>query len=92
MLWPHYFDAGLTRKQGRRVPDDVAVKGPDAEWVATAAKRLHIEAEVEEKAAHPSVPFEKVGRVLVEKKGSKQAVLQQVGAKMREMQAANDSR
>lgn len=92
VLWPHYFDAGLTRKGGRRVPDAVAVKDPDAPWIEVAAKRLHLEPEVEEKAAHPSVPYERVGRVLVARQGSKQAVLKLVAAKMHEMQAAKESR
>lgn len=92
VLWPHYFDAGLSRKQGRRVPDATAVRGPDAEWIATAAKRLNIDAELDEKVAHPSLPYEKVGRVLVEKKGSKEAVIQQVAKKMHEMQTANEAR
>ena len=92
VLWPHYFDAQLTREQGRRVPEAMAVRGPDAPWVETAAKRLNLDPELEDGACHPSVPYEKVGRVLVARKGSKQAVLASVGRKMHEMQAANESR
>jgi signal recognition particle subunit SRP19 len=91
VLWPHYFDASLTRKQGRRVPDTVAVRSPDAEWLETAAKRLDLAPELEEKAAHPSIPYERSGRVLVSRKGPKEAVIRRVGEKLREMQAARDA-
>ncbi len=91
VLWPHYFDAALSRAQGRRVSAAVAVKDPDAAFVVTAAKRLHLEPELEDKACHPSVPYERSGRVLVIKKGPKEAVIKLVAAKMHEMQAAHES-
>ncbi|MES2155091.1 MAG: signal recognition particle subunit SRP19/SEC65 family protein [bacterium] len=92
VLWPHYFDAALTRRQGRRVSEAVAVKGPDAAWIETAAKRLKLDPRIEDKAAHPSVPYERSGRVVVSKQGSKEAVIRLVAAKLHEMQAANESR
>jgi len=91
VLWPHYFDAELSRASGRRVGEAIAVKRPDAQFVETAAKRLHLDPELEDKAAHPSVPYERSGRVLVSKKGSKEAVIKLVAAKMHEMQAAHES-
>ena len=86
VLWPRYFDARLSHAEGRRVPESLAVKAPDARWVETAAKRLHLDPQVEEDARHPSVPYEKSGRVLVARKGSKAKIVQQVAAKMRESQ------
>lgn len=89
VLWPRYFDARLTRAEGRRVPETVAVKGPDAKWIETAAHRLELVAQLQADARHPSIPYEKVGRVLVTKSGaSKQAVLNQVAAQMHEMQSS----
>ena len=89
VLWPCYFDAALSRAQGRRVPADAAVKGPDARFIEVAAKRLHLEPVLEEAARHPSIPYERAGRVLVPKKAGKQAAILLVGRKMHEMQAAN---
>ena len=86
VLWPHYFDVGRSHKDGRRVPAALAVKAPDARWIEVAAKRAGFSAEVEEAAHHPSVPYEKVGRVLVAKKGPKQAMIRAVAEKMRESQ------
>ena len=91
VLWPHYFDASLSRAQGRRVGATIAVKDPDAAFVETAAKRLNLDPKVEEKLAHPSVPYERTGRVLVSKKGSKEAVIRLVATKMHDMQAARES-
>jgi signal recognition particle subunit SRP19 len=88
VLWPHYFDARRSSAQGRRVPASLAVKGPDVDWVQTVAKRLGLDPQVEADARHPSVPYEKSGRVLVARKGPKAAVVRQVAAKMRESQDA----
>ncbi len=88
VVWPHYFDRSLSRAQGRRVPDALAVKDPDAEWLEATAKRLGYTVEVEDKVAHPSVPYERSGRVLVGRKGTKQAILAAMARKMRESQDA----
>ena len=91
VLWPHYFDRSLSRAQGRRVPESLAVKGPDSAWIESAARKLGLEPEREEKARHPSVPYEASGRVLVARKGSKESVLDAVGAKMRESQESRNA-
>lgn len=90
VLWPAYFDRERSREQGRRVPEALAVKAPDAPWIENAARKLGLEPTLEEKAVHPSLPYEKVGRVLVAKKGSKQAVLRQVAERMRASQDARE--
>lgn len=91
-LWPRYFDRSLSRSQGRRVPEKLAVKGPDSAWVEAAAKKLGLDPQREEKARHPGMPNVATGRVLVAKKGSKEQVLLQVAARMRETQDANQAR
>ena len=81
----------LEDAQTHRVPESMAVKGPDAPWIENAARKLGLEPTVEEKAVHPSIPYEKVGRVLVAKKGSKEQVLRQVAERMRASQEARES-
>jgi signal recognition particle subunit SRP19 len=88
VLYPRYFDAKLSRADGRRVPESLAVKGPDAGWVENAARKLGLEPVLEEKAAHPSTPLDRSGRVLVNKDGSKQATLVKVAERMRSSQDA----
>lgn len=82
VLWPRYFNAKLSRAQGRRVRSDQAVKDPDAAWIASAAKKAGFEPDVEEDATDPRVPYRKVGRVLVPKKGSKEQAIQAVAKQM----------
>lgn len=84
VLWPHYFDESRSHRDGRRVPAALAVKSPDVRWVEVAAKRAGLAPDVEEDARHPSVPYEKSGRVLIAKKGGKQASIRAVAEKMRE--------
>ena len=86
VLWPHYFDARRSRAEGRRVSEAVAVKGPDLAWMVTACERERLEFESEEDARHPSIPYQKSGRVLVDKAGPKQALVERVGRRMRESQ------
>lgn len=87
VLWPRYFDSSLTRAQGRRVARDLAVREPDAKWLASAAKKAGLQPEVEEDAAHPSVPYRVVGRVLVTSEDGKEAVLRRVAEQMAKTRA-----
>ncbi|MGB1586286.1 MAG: signal recognition particle subunit SRP19/SEC65 family protein [Thermoplasmatota archaeon] len=82
VLWPHYFDARLSRKAGRRVPSHLAISKPDAAWIQSAAKKAGFEADLDEEACHPSIPYKVVGRVLVQKRGSKEAALQAIAKQM----------
>jgi signal recognition particle subunit SRP19 len=91
-LWPRYFDRSLSRSQGRRVPETLAVKGPDSAWVEAVARKLGLDPQREEKARHPGLPLEVSGRVLVARKGSKEATLLQVAQRMREGQDAQQQR
>jgi signal recognition particle subunit SRP19 len=82
VLWPCYFNSRLTRAQGRRVPTEHSVQGPDVAWIASAAKKAGYEVEVEESVKHPSRPFEVSGRVLIPKSSSKEAIIKAVAAGM----------
>ena len=82
VLWPRYFDAARTRAQGRRVPKDIAVESPRAGHIAEAAKTLGLGAELEKDAAHPYEWWEPEGRVLVEKKWSKEETLRKIASRL----------
>lgn len=92
VLWPHYFDRRLSRAEGRRVSVALAVKEPDAKWVEAAARKVGLDATVEEKAKHPSLPYERPGRILVKKDGPKEAILGRVAKQMREAQDSREQR
>lgn len=82
VLWPHYFDRGLTRAQGRRVPADLAVEEPRAAKIAQAARTLGLKAELDEQARPPSFWHRTRGRVLVPKSGKKEEVLKQIARRL----------
>jgi len=86
VLYPRYFDASLSREQGRRVPAALAVRSPDSQWIEAAARKAGLSPELEETARDPSVPYERSGRVTVPKSGSKEAVLKVVAQGMRASQ------
>jgi signal recognition particle subunit SRP19 len=66
VLWPRYFDKGLSKAQGRRVSKEQAVPSPRTEDIAKAVKELNLKFRVEPDAAHPSAPWKPTGRVVVQ--------------------------
>lgn len=91
VLWPRYFDRDLSRKDGRRVPEALAVRAPDAAWVEAACRKVGLQVELEEGVRDPYVPYEKTGRVLVRKTEPKEAILQKVAQRMRESQEQREA-
>ncbi len=83
LLYPAYFDASKTRAEGRRVPRALAVDGPTPDRLAAAAKALGLAAEVEAEAAHSRAPWAGGGRVKVQKRGTKEALMKEVARKLK---------
>lgn len=82
VLWPHYFDAQLTRADGRRVPKENAVRSPKAGHIAEAAKSLGLEPVLEKEAAHPAGWWRPSGRVLVQRRWGKQETLKRIADRL----------
>jgi signal recognition particle subunit SRP19 len=82
VLWPAYFDAGLTRAEGRRVPKDSAVRDPKAGIIAEAAKSLGLDPVLEKEAAHPTNWWKPSGRVLVKKRWPKEETLRRIADRL----------
>ena len=80
VLWPAYFDAGLTRSEGRRVPVALAVDEPTVDEIADAVQQVGYDAVIEREKSY-SREFDTRGRVLV--KGAddtKNDLVQAIGA------------
>lgn len=77
ILYPCYFDATLTRRQGRRVPVSSAAKNLSPEGLEGALKKSGVTYRLEEKP-HPSRWSEREGRAVVAWDGSKEDLLKQV--------------
>ncbi len=78
IIWPAYFDAGKTRKEGRRVSKNQAVPSPKIAEIEEGAKRLGLETELILEKGYPKAPWNKAGMLLVEKRGSKEKVISQI--------------
>ena len=68
IIYPAYFEARLSRRLGRRVPESLAIRNPKAEEIASAARSLGLEAWVEP-GRYPRVWWLSDKRVVVEKAG-----------------------
>ncbi|WFN33789.1 signal recognition particle subunit SRP19/SEC65 family protein [Methanogenium sp. S4BF] len=80
-LYPCYFDSALTRRQGRRVPREMAREAPQIRAIHKAAKRAGLSARIDEGTAHPAHWQKKDGRVIVEWKGSKEELMKKIATK-----------
>ncbi len=82
IMWPVYFDAEKTRKEGRRVPKAQAVQSPKIVEIQQAAERLGLENEINLEAHFPKMPWAKTGMLLVEKKEPKEAIIKKLAKQL----------
>ena len=82
-LWPAYFDADCTRKQGRRVTKTQATRGPTSEAIEKAAQKLALNPIVEPGQSYSKQPWAKTGMVLVDKKMKKTETINKVAAELK---------
>lgn len=82
VIWPRYFDAAISRGDGRRVPRDCALESPEADAIAETAEELGYPATVDADARHPARPWEACGRVLVEDVDDKESLLKEIGREL----------
>ena len=81
ILYPCYFNAGLERKQGRKVPRSKAVPNPSLADLEVALKKNGIPFKAEPKP-HPGHWSRREGRVVVTWDKSKYELLKRVSAKL----------
>jgi len=82
VIYPIYFDKNVSRLAGRRVARKYAVEKPNIENIAKSAKSLGLNPAVEENCSHPSRPWKKTGRVLIDKKDKKSKLLRQIATRL----------
>jgi signal recognition particle subunit SRP19 len=82
-VWPVYFDASLSRGEGRRVPRSKAVRDPKAEDVEKAARKLGLNPILEPAASYSKQPWRPVGVVLVDKKDRKTRIINDIAEEMK---------
>ncbi|WP_440007598.1 signal recognition particle subunit SRP19 [Halomicrococcus sp. SG-WS-1] len=82
VIWPAYIDAELSRREGRRVPQEVAVPEPTVDEIAKAVQQVGYDAVVERDKAYSRENWKTRGRVLVKNAddASKNDLIQAVAA------------
>ena len=65
VIWPAALDATLTRSEGRRVSEDLAVAEPTVDEIAQAVQQVGYDAVIEREKTYPR-EYEPRGRVLVQ--------------------------
>lgn len=75
VIYPIYFDKTISKSSGRKICLKNAVEKPNIEDIAKAAKSLGLNPILEKEPAHPLHPWKKEGRILVDKKYSKNRIL-----------------
>jgi len=88
IIWPIYFDTSKTRKEGRRVPKNIAVQTPKIDEIKQAADKLGLENEVNLNAHFPKNHWSKTGMLLVEKKEAKEKVIQKLAKQLVKIKSA----
>ena len=82
IIWPVYFDCNKTRKDGRRIPKNMAVQSPKILEIKEAADKLGLQNEVNLEAHFPRMPWAKSGMLLVEKNEAKEKVIQKLAKQL----------
>jgi signal recognition particle subunit SRP19 len=82
IIWPIYFDAAKTRKEGRRVPKNQAVQAPKILEIQQAVTKLGLKHEVNLEVHFPKTPWAKTGMLLVEKKEPKEAIIKKIAKQL----------
>ena len=82
IVWPTYFDLGKTRTEGRRVAKSLALQSPRMAEIEGAAAKLGLEFESIPDKGYPKTPWSKAGMLLVEKRGSKEQVINGIAEQM----------
>lgn len=82
VLWPLYFDSEEPRPW-RRVPKELATEDPSAEAIARIAAELRLKPVLEKGVAHPKRWWKQEGRVLVDIRGAKSVLIQQIAERLK---------
>jgi signal recognition particle subunit SRP19 len=82
IIWPIYFDCNKTRKDGRRVPKNLAVQSPKILEIKEAADKMELQNEVNLEAHFPKMPWAKSGMLLVEKQEAKEKIIQKLAKQL----------
>ena len=82
VVWPMNLDGGKSRSVGRKLSASRAVRQPTTREIVQAATALGLSPETAEKAASPSIHWEKLGSVTIKRSGTKQSTLKSIASEI----------
>ncbi len=85
IIWPAYFDASKTRRQGRQVSKNLAVGVPRAQEVKEAADKLGFASEIVPDVAYSKVSNVKTSMILIKKRGPKNQAVKNIARQIVQM-------
>ena len=78
LIWPAYFDSNRTRKMGRRVSKNLAVKSPKIQELIDVVSKLGFQCELIPEVSYPKKPWVKTGLLLIENKYPKEQLINKI--------------
>jgi signal recognition particle subunit SRP19 len=78
IIWPVYIDKKKSRKEGRRVPEDLAIENVKLKDIEKALKKLGLEPKVYRDKRYPRQHWEICGCIEVDYKGNKLQLLKEI--------------
>lgn len=87
IIWQTYFDLSKTRKEGRRVPKNLAVSFPKILELKDAVEKLGFEYELVMDAAYSKTPWMKTGMILIRKTENKEEIIKKIAKQLIKIRA-----
>jgi len=87
IIWAAYFDSTKTRKDGRRIPKNLAVPSPRTSEIKEATDKIQLDCELVSDVAYPKTPWLKTGMLLVKKKESKDKTIKEIAKQLQKMRS-----
>ena len=78
IIWPVYIDKKKTRKEGRRVPEDLAIETPSLKAIERALKKLGLEPKIHRDKRYPRQHWDVCGCIEIDYKGNKLQLLKEI--------------
>lgn len=92
IVWPTYFDSAKTRKDGRRIPKNLAVPSPKILEIREAVKELGLESELVPDAGYPKTPWLKTGIILVKKNEAKDKIIRRIAKQLLKIRSLSNTK
>jgi signal recognition particle subunit SRP19 len=92
IVWPTYFDSVKTRKDGRRVPKNLAISSPKISEIAEAVRELGLKTELVPDVGYPKTPWLKMGVILVEKNEAKDQMIRRIAKQLLKIRSLSNTK